>query len=190
MSLEQRALPDRAGVTGATGATSPTGATGATGSTGPTGADAPPNYSAFFLFGDPPQTQTVAANMPVVFFSTDLDFLPIGTAITYDNTTGIFTINEPGYYEINTGISVKTVGPSNNPISATNPVVMGVLRSIPFSNIPSTQIVLFSEDLITNSTIVTISITPVELSMRPNQNITLTTNGSSVAFMTVKKLQN
>ena len=88
------------GPTGATGITGPTGPTGATGITGPTG-PAGGNFNSFAMVHDEsnsavPMTESVKFNVPNLL-----------NEITYDATTGEFSIPTAGEYMVHWWINVR-----------------------------------------------------------------------------------
>ena len=94
------------GATGITGPTGPTGATGITGPTGPTGATGPTgpaggNFNSFAMVHDEsnsavPMTESVKFNVPNLL-----------NEITYDATTGEFSIPTAGEYMVHWWINVR-----------------------------------------------------------------------------------
>ena len=85
------------GIQGPTGPTGPTGATGATGPTGPEG-----NLLGLQVTYETAGSVEVDDGDPIVFNN----ILTNNSTITYDNTTGIFSITEEGTYYISWNLAV------------------------------------------------------------------------------------
>lgn len=86
------------GETGATGATGETGTIGATGETGATGATGPSTLLGVQTSLINQQNLQIANNAPIVF---DTILNQAGTAISYNDTTGVFTLSQNGIYFAN-----------------------------------------------------------------------------------------
>jgi len=91
------------GATGAAGPTGPTGPTGATGAAGSTGAAGPSEFFGIQARLLNRQDATIADGAPVIFDSIRNQ---IGSAITYNDTNGEFTISQNGYCWVNWWIAV------------------------------------------------------------------------------------
>ena len=103
------------GATGPEGPTGPTGATGPTGPTGPTGADAPTSSPELFSsYSTPSQTGTDGA--PLVF---DRNGVTNGTSITHTANSGLFTIQDPGIYQVAFNGTISPASGASFPLTVT-----------------------------------------------------------------------
>jgi hypothetical protein len=97
------------GATGVTGAKGATGATGSRGATGATGAIAPPDALSYYVI-NPTTPILVESEQPIIFPNPSGSPTTIGgtesTSITYNTSTGVFTVNEDGTYEITYSVLV------------------------------------------------------------------------------------
>jgi hypothetical protein len=107
------------GLTGATGSTGVTGVTGVTGATGATGIAGIVTSYASYLVTESVAT-TVSANKNFIFTeSLEAATEPravgtVGSAISYDRSTGLFTINTTGTYFIEYAVYAMDISGSNS----------------------------------------------------------------------------
>ena len=123
------------GLTGATGATGPTGLMGATGPTGPTGPSATGvahytlNQTNFATGGT-----SIQGGAPITGWQDIFNGSILPTWISCDSNTGIFTLNEPGVYQISSAVQLFPTNAFNPGYQIANDIYTYAL-AISFTNL-------------------------------------------------------
>ena len=123
------------GLAGATGATGPTGLMGATGPTGPTGPSATGvahytlNQTNFATGGT-----SIQGGAPITGWQDIFNGSILPTWISCDSNTGIFTLNEPGVYQISSAVQLFPTNAFNPGYQIANDIYTYAL-AISFTNL-------------------------------------------------------